>query len=167
MQARTRYAPAVAGCGPGGDGSTPDARPCSWSPSCGRANIRELGCGFAVGASTVYRYVKEGMRARRSGPDARASHRVARGKAYAILDGRDLRIDRITMASGGGRPYYSGNTKPTVWVSPPLPGAPHDIAPAKTDTGNHRPQSAAQKGVNAAHARLRGPGERAYAELKS
>jgi hypothetical protein len=35
------------------------------------------------------------------------------------------------------------------------------------DTGRYRPLSAAQKQVNAAHARQRGPGERVNAELKN
>ena len=35
------------------------------------------------------------------------------------------------------------------------------------DTGKYRPLSQAQKDVNTAHARLRGPGERANAQLKS
>ena len=35
------------------------------------------------------------------------------------------------------------------------------------DTGQYRPLSVAQKQVNAAHARQRGPGERANAQLKS
>jgi len=35
------------------------------------------------------------------------------------------------------------------------------------DTGRYRPLSAAQKEVNTAHARQRGPGERANAELKN
>jgi len=40
-------------------------------------------------------------------------------------------------------------------------------AAAKTpDTGKYRPLSAAQKHVNTAHARLRGPRERANAQLK-
>jgi hypothetical protein len=35
------------------------------------------------------------------------------------------------------------------------------------DTGRYRPVSAAQKQVNAAHARQRGPGERVNAQLKN
>ena len=35
------------------------------------------------------------------------------------------------------------------------------------DTGKYRPLSQNQKDVNTAHARLRGPGERANAQLKS
>ena len=35
------------------------------------------------------------------------------------------------------------------------------------DTGKYRPLPAAQKEVNTAHARLRGPGKRANAQLKS
>ena len=41
-----------------------------------------------------------------------------------------------------------------VWVSWPLPGAVHDLTAAQSD-------------ANRAHARLRGPGERANAQLKS
>jgi hypothetical protein len=36
-----------------------------------------------------------------------------------------------------------------------------------TDTGKYRPLSRKEKDVNTAHARLRGPGERANAELKN
>ena len=136
-----------------------------------------------------------------------------------IIDGSLLRIDRVAMASGGDRPYYSGKHKAhgvnvqviadpagrLIWVSPALPGARHDIAAAREhclidalnaadlrvladrgyqgagpavavpqrprrkdpDTGGYRPLSRNQKQVNAAHAKLRGPGERANAQLKS
>lgn len=180
----------------------------------------DLGCGFAVGASTVYRYVKEGIGLLAAlAPTLEQAIDVARGKAYVILDGSNLRIDRVAMASGGDRPFYSGKHKAhslnvqviadpagrLIWVSPPLPGSRHDIAAARehgiltafetagvqalADTGyqgagpqvtvpqrrrrkdpetkKYRPLSAAQKEVNTAHARLRGPGERANAELKS
>jgi len=33
---------------------------------------------------------------------------VARSKAYVTLDGTLLRIDRVGMVGGRGRPYYSG-----------------------------------------------------------
>ena len=81
-----------------------------------------------------------------------------------------------------------------VWVSGPLPGAVHDLTAARIwgivrelaasgllvlgDKGYHgeacirtpykgRNKPAAQKDANRAHARLRGPGERANAQLKS
>jgi len=38
---------------------------------------------------------------------------VARGKAYVILDGTLLRIDRVGMTGGRDRPYYSANTSAT------------------------------------------------------
>ncbi|WP_226363230.1 transposase family protein [Pseudonocardia sp. ICBG1142] len=66
---------------------------------------------------------------------------VATGKAFVILDGTLLRIDRVGMASGYDRAFYSGKHKchglnvqviadpagPPVWISPPLPGARHDM----------------------------------------
>jgi hypothetical protein len=180
----------------------------------------DLGCGFDVSVATVYRYVREGVALLASmAPTLEQAIAVAAGKAYVILDGSILRIDRVAMASGGDRPYYSGKQKchglnvqvisdPSgrlIWVSPPLPGARHDIAAAREhgildafdtsgvqaladtgyqgagpsvtvpqrrrrkdpETGKYRPLSAAQKEVNTAHARLRGPGERANAQLKS
>ena len=144
---------------------------------------------------------------------------VATRKAFVILDGTLLRIDRVGMASGRDRPYYSGKHKAhgvnvqviadpagrLVWISPALPGARHDIGAAREhgiidalthacvtaiadtayqgggplirvpqrrrrldpDTGHYRRLSRAQKEVNTAHARQRGPGERANAELKN
>ncbi|MCW2504795.1 MAG: transposase [Actinomycetia bacterium] len=132
---------------------------------------------------------------------------------------RQPRIDRVAMASGRDRPYYSGKQKAhgvnvqvvagpagrLIWVSPALPGARHDLGAAREHglpgalaaagvraladtayqgagpavtvpqrrrrldpgTGRYRPLSQNQKDVNTAHARLRGPGERANAELKN
>lgn len=136
-----------------------------------------------------------------------------------ILDGTLLRTDRVGMASGYDRGFYSGKHKchgvnvqvigdpagRPVWISPALPGARHDMGAAREhgiidalteakvvavadtayqgggaairvpqrrrrldpDTGRYRHLSAAQKEVNAAHARQRGPGERVNAELKN
>jgi hypothetical protein len=144
---------------------------------------------------------------------------VARGKAYVILDGTLLRIDRVGMTGGRDRPYYSGKHKchglnvqvladpagRLIWVSPTLPGSRHDMAAAREhgildaldtaeidtvadtgyqgagpvvrvpqrrrrrdpDTGRYRRLSVNQKAVNTAHARQRGPGERANAQIKS
>jgi hypothetical protein len=66
------------------------------------------------------------------------------------VDGTLLRIDRVAMASGGDRAYYSGKHKAQgmnvqviadsvgrlVWASPALPGARHDAgAAAEHDIG--------------------------------
>jgi hypothetical protein len=180
----------------------------------------DLATGFAVGRSTVYRYLTEGLTLLAAmAPTLEEAMAVAAGKAYVIIDGSLLRIDRVAMASGNDRPYYSGKHKAhgvnvqviadpagrLIWISPPLPGARHDIAAAREhgiltalenagiqalgdtgyqgagpsvtvpqrrrrkdpETGKYRPLSAAQKDVNTAHARLRGPGERANAQLKN
>ena len=66
---------------------------------------------------------------------------------------REARIDAVadTAYQGAG---------PTVAV-------PQRRRRLDPDTGRYRPLSAAQKQVNAAHARQRGPGERVNAELKN
>ena len=62
-----------------------------------------------------------------------------------ILDGTLLRIDRVGMASGRDRAFYSGKHKAhgvnvqviadpvgrLVWISPTLPGARHDMGAAR------------------------------------
>ncbi len=62
-----------------------------------------------------------------------------------ILDGTLLRIDRVGMGSGYDRAFYSGKHKchglnvqviadpagRLVWISPPLPGARHDMGAAR------------------------------------
>ena len=62
-----------------------------------------------------------------------------------ILDGTLLRIDRIGMASGRDRAFYSGKHKAhgvnvqviadpagrLLWISPALPGAGHDMGAAR------------------------------------
>jgi hypothetical protein len=180
----------------------------------------DLACGFAIGTSTVYRYLREALELLAAmAPTLAEAIEVARGKAYVILDGTLLRIDRVGMAGGRDRAFYSGKHKchglnaqviadpagRLVWVSPLLPGARHDMGAAREhgiidaiadagvrtvadtgyqgagpnvavpqrrrrldpDTGRYRRLSPAQKEVNTAHARMRGPGERANAQLKS
>ena len=70
---------------------------------------------------------------------------AARGKAFVILDGSLLRIDRVGMASDYNSGFYSGKHKchgvnvqviadpagRLVWISPAVPGARHDIAAAR------------------------------------
>jgi len=180
----------------------------------------DLACGFRVGTSTVYRYVREalGLLAAMA-PTLEQAIAVAAGKAFVILDGTLLRIDRVGMAGDYNRGFYSGKHKchglnvqviadpagRLVWISPVLPGARHDMGAAREhgiidalntagistiadtayqgggrsvrvpqrrrrldpETGRYRRLSRSQKQVNTAHARQRGPGERANAELKN
>jgi hypothetical protein len=186
-----------------------------------RETYADLAGGFAVGTTTVFRYIREALdQLAAMAPTLAQAIEVARGKAYVILDGTLLRIDRVGMAGGRDRPYYSGKHKchgvnvqviadPTgrlIWASPALPGARHDMGAARehgiidaiSDAGVHtladtayqggssaiqvpqrgrrldpdtgrryRPLSKNQKDVNTAHARQRGPGERANAELRN
>ena len=177
-----------------------------------------LAGGFGVGTTTVFRYVREGIDVLAAvAPTLDQALDVARRKAFVILDGTLLSIDRVGMARGYDRVFFSGKHKRhgvnvqviadpagrLVWASPALPGAPrhgrrprarHHRRPERggsavadtayqgggpairvpqrrrrldPDTGRYRRLSRAQKEVNAAHARQRGPGERANAQLKS
>lgn len=179
-----------------------------------------LASGFGVGTTTVFRYVHEGTDVlAATAPTLDEALDVARRKAFVVLDGTLLSIDRVGTASGYDRAFFSGKHKRhgvnvqviadpagrLIWASPALAGARHDMGAAREhglidrlntigvrviadtayqgggptirvpqrrrrldpDTGRYRRLSRAQKQVNAAHARLRGPGERANAQLKS
>ncbi|WP_285628937.1 transposase family protein [Kineosporia sp. NBRC 101677] len=106
----------------------------------------DLACGFGIGIRTVYRYVREGIDLLAAmAPTLAQAIEVAQGKAFVILDGSLLRIDRVMMASKRDRPFYSGKWKVhgvnvqvladpasrLVWVSPALPGSVHDIKAAR------------------------------------
>jgi hypothetical protein len=106
----------------------------------------ELACGFEVGTSTVYRYLREAIDLlAEMAPTLQQAIQVASGKAFVILDGTLLRIDRVGMTSGYDRAFYSGKHKchglnvqviadpagRLVWISPPLPGARHDMGAAR------------------------------------
>jgi DDE superfamily endonuclease len=94
----------------------------------------------------VYRYVREaiGLLAAMA-PTLEQAIAVAQRKAFVILDGTLLRIDRVGMIGGRDRPYYSGKHKyhglnvqviadpigRLVWISPVLPGARHDMGAAR------------------------------------
>ena len=178
----------------------------------------DLATGFDIGTTTVFRYVQEALEVLAAlAPSLRDAVAVAVRKAFVILDGTLLRIDRVGMGSGRDRPYFSGKHKVhgvnvqiiadpagrLIWASPALPGARHDMGaarehgildaltaagvrviadngyrgsgfavpqrrrPADPETGQRRRLSRNQKAVNSAHARQRGPGERANALLKS
>lgn len=181
----------------------------------------DLARGFGIGLATVFRYIHEALDVLAVMASSRdTAIDIARTKAFVILDGTLLRIDRIGMTGGRDRPFYSGKQKRhglnvqvltdpagrLIWTSPVLPGARHDMGAAREhgvldaleeaevrviadsayrgaganvevpqrrpprdpDTGQRRRRlSANEKAVNIAHARLRGPGERANAQLKA
>jgi DDE superfamily endonuclease len=177
----------------------------------------DLAAGYGIGTTTVFRYIHEAIEVLAAlAPTLREAITLAAQKAYVIVDGTLLRIDRVGMGSGRDRPYYSGKHKchgmnvqviadpagRIVWASPALPGARHDMGAAREhgildaltaagvrliadngyrgsgfaipqrrrsadpETGERRRLSRNQKAVNSAHARQRGPGERANAQLK-
>jgi hypothetical protein len=74
----------------------------------------DLACGFAIGTSTVYRYLREALEVLAAmSPTLAEAIEVAREKAYVILDGTLLRIDRVGMTGRRDRPFYSGKHKCT------------------------------------------------------
>jgi hypothetical protein len=178
----------------------------------------DLAAGFGVGTTTVFRYIQEALEVLAAlAPSLQDAVTVAIRKAFVIIDGTLLRIDRVGMGSGRDRPYFSGKYKAhgvnvqvisdpagrLIWASPALPGARHDMGAAREhgildalttagvrviadngyrgsgfavpqrrraadpETGERRRLSRNQKVVNSAHARQRGPGERANAQVKS
>jgi hypothetical protein len=109
---------------------------------CGDTYAR-LAAGFGIGVATVYRYVREAVDLLAVlGPDLAAAMQTAGGKAYLIVDGTLIQIDRVAV----DRPYYSGKHKRhgvnvqvladpagrLIWVSPGLPGSAHDLTAART-----------------------------------
>ena len=69
----------------------------------------DLACGFEIGTSTVYRYIREALDLLATmAPTLEQAIEVASRKAFVILDGTLLRIDRVGMASGYDRAFYSG-----------------------------------------------------------
>ena len=66
----------------------------------------DLACGFRIGTSTVYRYLREALELLAAmAPTLAEAIAVAAGKAYVILDGTLLRIDRVGMTGCQDRPY--------------------------------------------------------------
>src|SRR5918993_1409305 len=163
---------------------------------CGDTYAR-LAAGFGVGVTTVWRCVTELVDLlAAAAPDLAAAVQAARRKAYVILDGTLIPIDRVGMRAKTDRPYYSGKhkrhglnvqvlTDPAgrlIWASPALPGSVHDVKAARrhglVDRGYQgaagtvrvpfrgRALPAGPAAVNIAHPRLRAPGERGPATLK-
>ncbi|MEU9858920.1 transposase family protein [Streptomyces sp. NPDC047974] len=102
----------------------------------------QLAAGFDVGIATVYRYIREVVEALAGlAPCLAEAMRMIREKAFVILDGTLLPIDRIAADT----PYYSGKHKRhgmnvqvltdpfgrLLWVSPALPGSTHDLTAAR------------------------------------
>jgi DDE superfamily endonuclease/Helix-turn-helix of DDE superfamily endonuclease len=146
----------------------------------------ELAAGFAVGTTTAWRYVEETVallaarapKLRRAARDA-----VKAGHAYVVVDGTLIPIDRLAA----DRPFYSGKHRQhgmnlqviaspsgdILWVSGPLPGSVHDkkaewiwgVLAELEATGLI--VLAGQGYQGAANAKLRSPGERANAQLKT
>src|SRR3954447_17912087 len=105
-----------------------------------------LAGGFGVGTTTVFRYVREGVDVLAEvAPTLDQALDVARRKAFVILDGTLLLIDRVGMASGYDRRFFSGKHKRhgvkvqliadragrLVWAPPALPGPRHDMGAAR------------------------------------
>lgn len=100
----------------------------------------QLAAGFGIG--TVYRYIREAVEALSAiAPSLTEAMRTIRSKAFVILDGTLLPIDRIAADT----PYCSGKhkrhgmnvqvlTNPfgrLLWASPALPGSTHDLTAAR------------------------------------
>ena len=109
---------------------------------CGNTYTR-LAAGFWVGIATVHRYIREAVDLLAAlALTLEQAMTTVRKKAYVILDGTALPIDRIAA----DRPYYLGKKKAhgmnvqviadpagrLIWASDVLPGAVHDLTAART-----------------------------------
>ncbi|MFD9844768.1 transposase family protein [Streptomyces parvus] len=102
----------------------------------------QLAAGFGIGIATVYRYIREAVEVLAAlAPSLDGAMRTIREKAFVILDGTLLPIDRTAADT----PYYSGKHKRhgmnvqvltdpfgrPLWASPALPGSTHDLTAAR------------------------------------
>ncbi|MFD9042041.1 transposase family protein [Streptomyces bottropensis] len=109
---------------------------------CGDTYAR-LTAGFRIGIATAYRYIREAVDLLAAlAPTLEQAMTIVRKKAYVILDGTALPIDRIAA----DQPYHSGKKKHhgmnvqvladpagrLIWASDALPGATHDLTAART-----------------------------------
>ncbi|GHI10270.1 hypothetical protein Scel_85910 [Streptomyces cellostaticus] len=75
---------------------------------CGHT-YAQLAAGFGVGIATVYRYIGEAVEVLAAlAPDLTTAVRTAARKAFVILDGTLLPIDRIPGRASGGHPQKPG-----------------------------------------------------------
>ncbi|RPK76787.1 hypothetical protein EES45_22415 [Streptomyces sp. ADI97-07] len=109
---------------------------------CGDTYAR-LAAGFRIGIATAHRYIREAVDLLAAlAPTLTQAMTTVRKKAYVILDGTVLPINRIAA----DRPYYSGKKEHhgvnvqvladpagrLIWASDALPGAVHDLTAART-----------------------------------
>ncbi|BDH05861.1 transposase family protein [Streptomyces seoulensis] len=101
-----------------------------------------LTAGLRVGIATVYRYIREAVDLLAAlAPTLAQAMQTIRKKAYVILDGTLLPVDR----TAADRPYYSRKKHHgmnvrvladppggLMWVSDALPGGTHDLTAART-----------------------------------
>ncbi|WP_371640250.1 transposase family protein [Streptomyces virginiae] len=102
----------------------------------------QLAAGFGIGIATVFRYIREAIEVLAArAPSLAKAMKTIRTKAFVILDGTLLPIDRIAADT----PYYSGKHKRhgmnvqvltdpfgrLLWASPALPGSTHDLTAAR------------------------------------
>ncbi|MEH0542407.1 IS5 family transposase [Streptomyces sp. NBC_00704] len=102
----------------------------------------QLAAGFGIGTTTAYRYITEAVNLLAAlAPTLTEAVQAASTKAYVILDGTLLPIDRIAA----DRPFYSGKHKKhgmnvqviadpkgrLLWASSALAGAVHDVRAAR------------------------------------
>ena len=118
----------------------------------------DLACGFRIGTSTVYRYLREALELLAAmAPTLAEAIAVAPGKAFVILDGTLLRIDRVGMTGGRDRPYYSRETQGPrpERASPRRPGraADLDLAAAARRAPRHGRRPRARHHRRAQHRR--------------
>ncbi|MER7475773.1 transposase family protein [Micromonospora sp. NPDC000018] len=104
--------------------------------------LTRLACGFEIGSTTAWRYVREAVDLlAATADDLNAAMDRIRRLAYAILDGTLIPIDRVANQ----KPYYSGKHRRhglnvqvvadpagrLVWASAALPGSVHDLTAAR------------------------------------
>ena len=108
---------------------------------CGDTYARPAG-GFALGTSTVYRYLRETIDLiAAQAPTLDQVARRAAALVWVILDGTQIPIDRVADQ----KPYYNGHKRRhtvnaqfltdsrgrLLWTSPALPGSVHDLTAAR------------------------------------
>ncbi|MER7967407.1 transposase family protein [Streptomyces sp. NPDC096080] len=102
----------------------------------------QLAAGFGIGIATAYRYIREAIDVLAAlAPSLAEAMKTIRTKAFVILDGTLLPIDRIAADT----PYFSGKHKRhgmnvqvltdpfgrLLWASSALPGSTHDLTAAR------------------------------------
>jgi hypothetical protein len=102
-----------------------------------------LACGFEIGISTAWRYVREAVDLlAATADDLDTAMARIRALAYAVLDGTLIPIDRVADQ----KPYYSGKHRRhgvnvqvvadpagrLIWASAAMPGSTHDLTAART-----------------------------------